>query len=183
MSSIANRRTLFTLALLGGLLSTLMLGGCLSQLVSNEPGGNMRSNTDSFTYISTPFEPLTVTLYDYRDNEPLWTADVPIGQKVTIRFMKNKSKEGTNRRPDIMQWAIYDQTKRRTNLDNTMAVPAADSRMLRVSIRDGIEYPAEDPAPVEFDDPSREWVPVEPRRFRGVPLDQNARQGSYLSDN
>jgi hypothetical protein len=82
-----------------------------------------------------------------------------------------------------MQWAIYDQTKRRTNLDNTMAVPAADSRMLRVSIRDGIEYPAEDPAPVEFDDPSREWVPVEPRRFRGVPLDQNARQGSYLSDN
>ncbi len=55
MSSIANRRTLITLALLGGLLSTLMLGGCLSQLVSNEPGGNMRSNTDSFTYISTPF--------------------------------------------------------------------------------------------------------------------------------
>ena len=40
----------------------------------------------------------------------------------------------------------------------------------------------EDPDPVEFNDPDRQWVPVEPRRYRGVPLDQNARQGSYMSD-
>lgn len=182
MSSIADRRCTISLALLGVALLTLMTGGCVKQLVTNSPGGSMRS-TDSFTYISTPFEPLTVTLYDYRDSEPLWTVDVPVGQKVTLRFLENRAKEGTNRRPDIMQWAIYDQQKRRMDLSNTMAVPSADSRMLKVSIRDGIEYPAEDPAEVEFEDPSREWVPVEPRRFRGVPLDQNARQGSYLSDN
>jgi hypothetical protein len=64
-----------------------------------------------------------------------------------------------------------------------MAVPGPDARLLKVSIRDGIDYPAEDPDPVEFNDPNREWVPVEPRRYRGVPLDQNARQGSYISDN
>lgn len=177
MTSTANRCTLIALTL----LSTLALGGCFKQLVSNEPGGNMRS-TDSFTYISTPFEPLTVTLYDFRDSEPLWTVDVPIGSKVTVRFLENQAKEGTTRRPDIMQWAIYDKDKRRTDLENKMAVPGSDARMLKVSIRDGVEYPDEEIEPVEFEDPSREWVPVEPRRFRGVPLDQNARQGSYISD-
>lgn len=181
MSSIADRRLFISLTLLGSLIALLAAGGCISQLLSNSPGGGLRS-TDSFTYISTPFEPLTVTLYDYRDSEPLWTVDVPVGQKVTVRFLENRAKEGTNRRPDIMQWAIYDQDKRRMDLTNTMAVPGADSRMLKVAIRDGIEYPAEDPDPVEFQDPNREWVPVEPRRFRGVPLDQNARQGSYMSD-
>jgi hypothetical protein len=182
MPTHARRRTLLTLSLIGGTLGTTLLGGCVKQMFSNSPGGNMRS-TDSFTYISTPFEPLTVTLYDFRDNEPLWTVDVPVGQKVTVRFLANQAKDGTNRRPDIMQWAIYDKDKRRADLTNKMAVPGPDARLLKVSIRDGIDYPAEDPDPVEFNDPNREWVPVEPRRYRGVPLDQNARQGSYMSDN
>ncbi len=175
-----------TLILTAMLLASALMSGCIKQLVSNSPGGHMRS-TDSFTYISTPFEPLTVTLYDQRDNEPLWTVDVPVGQKVTVRFHTNKSKEGTTRRPDIMQWEIYDQTKRRANLTNTMAVPGADSRLLKVALRDGVEYPDEKLPDVELDDPSREWVPVEPRRFRGVPvnntIDNTARSGAYLSDN
>lgn len=173
-------RTALALVALMALASALMTG-CVSQLFTNSPGGVMRS-TDSFTYISTPFEPLTVTLYDHRDNEPLWTVDVPVGQKVTIRFLANKAKEGTTRRPDIMQWAIYDQTKRRANLENTMAVPGPDARLLKVDVRDGVEYPDEEMPPVEYNDTDREWVPVAPRRFRGVPLDNNARQGSYLSD-
>lgn len=177
----AHRRTLLAMALMAGTLGTAVLGGCAKQMLTNSPGGNMRSD-DSYTYISTPFEPLTVTLYDYRDSEPIWTVDVPVGSKVTIRFLDNRAKEGTTRRPDIMQWAIYDKDKRRADLTNTMAVPAADSRMLKVAVRDGVEYPDEDPGEVEFNDPDRQWVPVEPRRFRGVPLDQNARQGSYMSD-
>lgn len=171
MPTHARRRTMLTLALIGGTLGTTLLSAC-----TNKPGGNLRSD-DSFTYISTPFEPLTVTLYDHRDNEPLWTVDVPVGQKVTIRFYENKAKEGTTRRPDIMQWAIYDKEKRRVDLTSKMAVPDAESRMLKVSVRDGIDFPAEDPGPVEFDDPDRDWVPVEPKRYRGVPLEQNARQG------
>jgi len=164
----------------------LFASGCIKQLVTNGPGGSMRS-TDTFTYISTPFEPLTVTLYDQRDNEPLWTVDVPVGQKVTVRFRTNKAKEGTTRRPDIMQWEIYDQKKRRANLTNTMAVPGADSRLLKVALRDGVEYPDEKLKDLELQDPSKEWVPVEPRRFRGVPVDNTtnnpSRTGAYLSDN
>ncbi len=163
-------------------LAGLSMSGCISQLVSNTPGGSMRS-TDMYTYISTPFEPLTVTLYDQRDNEPLWTVDVPIGQKVTVKFSSDKAKEGTTRRPDIMQWEIYDQSKRRANLTNTMAVPGADSRMLKVALRDGVEYPDEEMPDVEYDDPNKEWIPVEPRRFRGVPVDKSARSGAYQSGN
>lgn len=181
MTIQSQRRTLLALTLIVGLLAMATLGGCIKQLLNNTPGGNMRSD-DSFTYISTPFEPLTVTLYDYRDNEPLWTIDVPVGQKVTVRFLENQAKQGTTRRPDIMQWAIYDKDKRRADLTNKMAVPSADARLLKVALRDDIEYPAEDPEPVEFEDRDRNWVPVEPRRYRGVPLDQNARQGSYISD-
>jgi hypothetical protein len=158
------------------LASTVLLTGC-----RNSPGGDGMSN-DTYTYISTPYEPITVTLYDQRDREPLWTVEVPIGQKVTLRFLDNRAKEGTTRRPDIMQWEIYDETKRRANLSNTMAVPPASSRLLKVSIRDGIEYPDEKLAPVEYDDPDREWVPVEPRKFRGVPVENTTRQGSYISD-
>ena len=183
----AHRSTLvMTAMLLAALLMTTIMTGCFKQLVSNTPGGNMQSN-DAFTYISTPFEPLTVTLYDQRDNEPLWTVDVPIGKKVTIQFHSNKSKEGTTRRPDIMQWEIYDQTKRRASLSNTMAVPGSESRMLKVAIRDTIEYPEEEIPEMQYDDPSKEWIPVEPRRYRGVPLDKSAntssRTGSYQSGN
>lgn len=169
-----------TLALAAAILVSAMLTGCVKQLVSNTPGGSHRSS-DSYTYISTPFEPLTVTLYDQRDHEPLWTVDVPIGQKVTVRFLSNKAEEGTTRRPDIMQWEIYDQTKRRSSLSNTMAVPGADSRLLKVAIRSTVEYPDEELDDVEFEDPSKEWIPVEPRRFRGVPVNNTARTGSYRS--
>ena len=171
-----------TLSLGALLICTLMMTGCIKQLVSNTPGGSLRSS-DTYTYISTPFEPLTVTLYDQRDHEPLWTVEVPIGQKVTVRFMKNKSKEGTTRRPDIMQWEIYDQTKRRSSLSNTMAVPGADSRLLRVTLRDTVEYPDEKLPDVDYDDPNKEWIPVEPRRFRGVPVNNTARTGTYRSGN
>jgi len=164
------------------LVLSVFMGGCVKQLISNSPGGHGRSS-DAFTYISTPFEPLTVTLYDQRDNEPLWTVDVPVGQKVTVRFLRNQAKEGTTRRPDVMQWEIYDQTKRRSKLTNKMAVPGSNARLLKVAIRDTIEYPDEKLPDVEFDDPKKEWVPVEPRRFRGVPVDKSARSGAYMSDN
>ncbi|MGV6814361.1 MAG: hypothetical protein ACWA5W_05030 [Phycisphaerales bacterium] len=181
--TISHRTSPLAILLIGSaLLMVSSMTGCIKQLVTNGPGGSMRS-TDSFTYISTPFEPLTVTLYDFRDHEPLWTVDVPVGQKVTVRFLSNKAKEGTTRRPDIMQWEIYDQTKRRANLTNTMAVPPADSRLLKVSIRDTVEYPDEKMKDLELDDPNKEWVPVEPRRFRGVPVENTARSGAYMSDN
>ncbi len=146
---------------------TLSMGGCFyaKQMLSKSPGGNMTSD-DSYTYVSTPYEPLTITLYDNRDHEPIWTVDVPIGSKVSLKFLKNKAKEGTTRRPDIMQWAIYEDTRRTARYDNSMAVPPAESRMMRVSLRNGPEFPEEKPKEQIFPDPDHQWLPVEPRQYR-----------------
>ncbi len=170
------------LAIAVALSAPMLMSGCFKNLVYNSPGGQMRS-TDAFTYVSTPFEPLSVTLYDNRDKEPLWTVDVPVGKKVTIRFLANKSKDSTARRPDIMQWEIYDGKNRRSNLNSTMAVPGADARLLKVTLRDGPEYPAEIEDLPEFPDPNRQWDPVDQRKFRGVSTGQSgSRSGSYYSD-
>jgi len=145
----------------------LPLSGCFyaRQAFSKTPGGNMRSD-DTYTYVSTAYEPITVTLYDNRDNEPLWTVDVPIGSKVSLKFLKNKVKEGTTRRPDIMQWVIFDQQKRTARYENTMAVPSAESRMMRVSLRNGPEFPEERPEEQIFPDPDHQWLPVEEHKYR-----------------
>lgn len=176
-----NRACARLLLISGALLGASTLSGCMMKnLVYNTPGGGLRSS-DSFTYQSTPFEPLSVTLYDNRDKEPLWTVDVPVGKKVTIRFHANRSEDATARRPDIMLWEIYDDTMRRSSLTSTMAVPGAESRMLKVTLRDGPEYPVElEPLP-DYPDPARQWDPVEQRKFRGVNTDQT-RSGTYYAD-
>lgn len=167
-----------TIALLASLTVPLAipftLGGCFyaNQMLSKSAGGNMSSD-DTYTYISTPYEPLTVTLYDNRDNEPLWTVDVPVGSKVSLRFLENKVKDGTTRRPDIMQWAIYDQSRRTARYDNTMAVPPAESRMMRVSLRQGPEFPEERIEEQQFPNPDHQWLPVEERTYRSGSASNN----------
>lgn len=147
--------------------SVLALCGCM--FAGLKPGGAQRS-VDEFTYVSTPWEPLTVTLYDRRDDTPLWTVDVPIGSKVSVRFYADKETSGSVRMPDIMRWEIFDQDKSYRRLANAMAVPDANSRLLRVSLRDDVpSYPDEEPGEIELRDPDREWAPVKPRNFRGVP--------------
>lgn len=144
-----------------------------------KPGGAQRSN-DEFTYLSTPWEPLSVTLYDRREQMPLWTVDVPIGSKVSIRFYADRNTSGTVNRPDIMRWEIFDETRRNARLSNAMAVPGADSRLLQVSLRESTpEFPEELPPAPELVDPDRTWVPVQPRRYRGVPVNDPARDGAY----
>ncbi len=171
------------LVMTAALCVPLLMSGCFfKQLVTNSPGGQMRT-TDMYTYESTPYEPLSVTLYDNRDKEPLWTVDVPIGQKVTIRFLRNQAKENSARRPDVMQWEIYDAKNRRRNLSNTMAVPPANSRLLKVALRDGPEYPVEIEDEPVFPDPEKQWDPVKQRKFRGVSTSgSDSRSGAYYAD-
>lgn len=157
-----------TKRVIGVALALLTLGslsGCLT------PGGAMRS-ADEFTYVSTPWEPLSITLYDRRDSTPLWTVDVPIGSKVSVRFYPDKDTSGSVRMPDIMRWEIFDEEKSLRRLTNAMAVPGAGSRLLKVSLRDDAPaFPDEEPTDENGEplrDRDREWAPVKPRNFRGV---------------
>lgn len=162
--------------LLGAMAGISGMGAC-SVIPGLKPGGPQRT-IDEFTYISTPWEPLSVTLYDRREDTPLWTVDVPIGSKVSIRFYENRETSGSVLRPDIMRWEIFDQSIRNTRLTNAMSVPPADSRLLQVTLREETpQFPDELPEPTELVDPDRTWVPVQPRRFRGVPVEGTS--GTY----
>jgi len=114
----------------------LTVGGC--SLMEMRPSGKLRS-LDEFTYVSTPYEPITITLIDTRDNQEFWSADVPVGKKLTIRFYPNKG-EGSDYAPDVMRWSIYDNKIKQTRLRNQMTVPPANSRRIDMALREGPEY-------------------------------------------
>lgn len=171
----AGTKTVLLAAVAGAVMGS---AGC-GLMPGLKPGGPQRS-IDEFTYMSTPWEPLTVTLLDRRDQMPLWTVDVPIGSKVSLRFYENRETSGTPYRPDLMRWEIYADDKTRTRLTNAMAVPGAESRMLQVSLRDAVpEFPEEMPDAPAIGEAGPEWVPVQPRRFRGVPTGETPAGGAY----
>lgn len=134
-----SRPRLISAALAASAALALSAGGC--SLMEMRPSGKMRS-LDEFTYISTPYQPITITLIDTRDNQVFWSADVPIDKKLTIRFYKNKG-EGSAYAPDVMRWSIYDKTLMATRLRNQITVPPSDSRRIDMSLRSGPEYPQE----------------------------------------
>ncbi|HEX8877325.1 MAG TPA: hypothetical protein VF777_11280 [Phycisphaerales bacterium] len=103
-------------------------------------GGSLRSN-DTFTYIADEHYPVTVTLMDTRVNEPVWTADVPVGKQLTIRFHEAQYPDNPAN-PDAMRWRFFDRPTRAGELGSVMAVPNKFARRIDVSIRKAPEYPA-----------------------------------------
>lgn len=124
------------LAIAGG--SALLLGGC----VTHQPGGNQRSD-DQFTYVSTAFLPVDVTLIDTRSGEEFWSVEVPVGQKLVIQFYEGRSKDASAKTPDLLRWEMYDAKRSMSPLRNEMAVPPSDLVRIDVSYRNGPEYPPE----------------------------------------
>ncbi|MFN9968349.1 MAG: hypothetical protein ACK58T_00490 [Phycisphaerae bacterium] len=134
------------------------------------PGGSLRSN-DTYTYIADEHYPVTVTLMDTRVNEPVWTADVPVGKQLTVRFHEAQYPDNAAH-PDAMRWRFFDKPTRAGELGSVMAVPNKWSRRLDVSIRKSPEYPAgTDPrgqSSLTVAKPS-ESVPVPDDSARSVP--------------
>lgn len=137
------RRLSHTLAASASLLALTALAGCQAWN-TQKPGGRMAS-LDQHTYISTTYSPKTVSLVDTRTLEELWSVDVPVDQKLVVKFYKNKSKDN-HENPDVMRWEVFDATDLMTLLDNQMPVPSAHARRLEWKIRTGPEYaPDEQP--------------------------------------
>jgi len=121
-------RTALALALIAGTLA-----GCYT------PGGRYASR-DQFTYKSTTLQPQTITVFDARTNEAIWTRDVPVGKKLVIRFFDSRG-SGEGNYPALMRWEIMEEGKYSGGLDNELAVPMRDSRRVEVTLRDAPEYP------------------------------------------
>lgn len=142
---------------LAALATAMALAGC--SLSEMRPGGNMRSD-DQFTYMSTPDLPVSVDLVDTRDNTIIWSIDVPLGQKLTVRFYEDLARDGTPNATDTMKWQLYDAQLTGTFLRNKIVVPPASARRLDVTYRDAPEYFAE---PGQSPPPPFDPLPPVPR--------------------
>ncbi len=119
--------------------TSTLIAGC-----SYTPGGGLMSD-DQFTYESTPYQPISVEVVDTRTDEVVWTMDVPVGRKVTLRFYPDKS-EGYADYPDIMKWEVQGKEDFAGVLRSKTTVPDRWSRRIDVSLREEPEfYPGADP--------------------------------------
>lgn len=124
----------FGRAALATTLALVTLSGCNIY----RQGGSMRSN-DTFTFVSNEFYPVTVTMVDVRTNEPIWTADVPVGKQLTFRFHERQYLDNPAN-PDAMRWQFFDKPTRGGELNSVMACPDKYSRRMDVSIRKTPEF-------------------------------------------
>ncbi len=130
---------LLTLLALAALLS-----GCYS---SFSPGGNSFSN-NHFTYASDAWSPKSVELIDTRTGQTLWSVDVPVGKKITMKFERNLGQAETSF-PDRMTWVVQNLKSNSWRGKQEMIVPGRDARLVELSIRPAPEYPEEQVAMAE----------------------------------
>lgn len=112
-------------------LSLATLSGC------NWSAWGMASADGRFNYTSTIHTPYTVTLVDTSNGDVLWTYEVPVGKTISIRFLEGHDAEATGK--DTMKWEVFPAKRVGSTLANSMPVPAASSRILKVYLREGPE--------------------------------------------
>ncbi|MGA0172088.1 MAG: hypothetical protein ACO3NL_00405 [Phycisphaerales bacterium] len=128
-------RTLRTALAVTALASMLAIPACYAP-----DGGFMPASGRGFTYVSTSFKPLTVTLVDVRTEEPFFVMAIPPGQQLTFKFLEGKGDDEVWT-PDIMQWQLFDEVSTFGKLANQMTVPPASCRRIDVTLRPAPENP------------------------------------------
>lgn len=127
-------------------LGALLLGAAFLTLGAGcyYPGGAMASK-DQFTYASTTWQPMTISLVDTRIGETIWSVDVPVGKNLALNFQPAPQDEvgADPARPDLMNWAIMSPDQHSPNFENKVRVPDKSARRVEVSIRPTPELPPE----------------------------------------
>ncbi len=129
-------RRLLTGALLGAMWAAAT--GCYFE------GGPMAS-ADRFTYVSTSWQPKTLSVIDTRTGETIWSVDVPVGKKLVMDFNPAPSSEIDDdpTRPDVMLWDIIEPDQYFGALQNKMRVPGRTVRRVEMTLRPTPELPEE----------------------------------------
>jgi hypothetical protein len=115
-------------------LALVALSGCT--WMQRERGS--QESDDQHVYVSRPWEPKTVSLIDTRNDEVIWSYEVPVGEKLVIRFEDhNKPEPG-----ETMLWGAGDPNKGKIRLINEIPVPDSSIRKLSWVMRPVPEYAA-----------------------------------------
>jgi hypothetical protein len=148
-------RTSSTFALAASALLGLAVGGCA--YVGWHEGGDMQSN-DKHVYVSTSWQPKTVTLLDTRSGEKVASWDIPVGKKLAMQFYDGKNQDDPMY-PTLLRYEIMPASQEGGTLHNSMPAPDRYSRRLDWELRPVPEYPPEEPA--------REKAPPPPPNTQG----------------
>jgi hypothetical protein len=102
--------------------------------------GGSGVSLDQHPYISTSWNPYTITLRDTRTGQAFWSVDVPVGKQLVIHFRDDLGKPGTAT-PDSMEWDIMEPGTLSGPLMNSLAVPPFTARRIDVDRRATPELP------------------------------------------
>lgn len=120
-------------------LLTIASAGMLASCAGIGSEGGALASYDQFTYVSTAWQPKTITLFDTRTGESLWSVDIPVGKQLMVGFRKGS---GNNEaKPDEMFWEVTWAGRRLGTRDNRMSVPPASARRLEMTLRAAPEMP------------------------------------------
>jgi hypothetical protein len=103
-----------------------------------KPGGDGVSR-DQFTYESASWMPQTVTVHDTRTGEAIWSLDIPVGQQLVVRFVRDAGPDEFY--PDAMKWEVMERGTRKAALTHMIGVPPADARLIEPTLRPAPEMP------------------------------------------
>lgn len=141
MPSPSRTRVLAASLAVAALAATAAMQGCY------RPGGTKYSGGPE-THWSTATAPRTITLYDTRTGEAIWTVDIPVGQQLVLGWSKGT---GPNEfYTDELVWGMMEIGRRGGKRDNRLPVPPNDSRRLEWVIRDAPELPSSNPGESPF---------------------------------
>ena len=119
-------------AVMGGAI-TLGLGGCYWE------GGPAWSDWNE-TYASTEWQPKSFELIDTRTGEVIWSAEVPVGKQLVVRYRRDVGLDDAVY-PDLMNWEIMDAGERFGALENSIPVPGKNARRMDWYLREVPELP------------------------------------------
>lgn len=138
------------------------------------PGGTGAS-IDKFVYTSTSELPQTVTLFDTRTGQAIWSKDVPVGHQLVVRFYEATNQDPVN--PDRMAWQVMETTRWGGSISNSFMVPPSNARRLETSFRAPGEMApvasAQEPAPPPEAVPPPDAPTEEPPAAEVVPAAPN----------
>lgn len=153
---------LLPLALAPALVAAATLAGCYYE------GGNFAS-LNQFTYVSTAWEPKTITLKDTRTGQDLWSVDIPVGKQLVIDFYRDTDPHAFY--PDTMRWGIMDDDVLTSRLDHEIRVPDRTSRRVDMELRPAPELPMDETYAQQLESGKEPTAaPTEPKAPRVDPM-------------
>lgn len=154
-----------------GFLALASASGC-----HTPSGGFFSFSGGSQTYYSNEMMQKSITMIDTRTNEVFFRIDIPPGKQFTYDIDAGDGDDPVNR-PDIMFYEVMDQGTQTGKLHNSLTVPNASCRLIKVDIRRGVEYAAEKPdrqlRTDEVQDRPAWWSP------EGGPLPEDKKASMY----